>query len=82
MKGEKLSYGELNGRANQLAHYLRKLGVEPEVRVGDVRGAAGGDGGGAAGDAESGRSVRAAGSGVSGGAAGVHDGGQRERRCC
>src|SRR4029077_3207185 len=29
-----LSYGELNRRANQLAHYLRKIGVKPEVRVG------------------------------------------------
>lgn len=29
-----LRYGELNQRANQLAHYLRKQGVGPEVRVG------------------------------------------------
>ncbi|HEY6349037.1 MAG TPA: amino acid adenylation domain-containing protein [Candidatus Angelobacter sp.] len=28
-----LSYGELNRRANQLAHYLRKLGVGPDGRV-------------------------------------------------
>jgi amino acid adenylation domain-containing protein len=29
-----LSYGELNRHANQLAHYLRRLGIGPEVRVG------------------------------------------------
>ena len=29
-----LTYDELNRRANQLAHYLTKLGVGPEVRVG------------------------------------------------
>ena len=31
---EQLSYRELNARANQLAHYLQKLGVKPEVLVG------------------------------------------------
>jgi len=31
---EQLTYRELNGKSNQLAHYLRKLGVGPEVRVG------------------------------------------------
>src|SRR5215471_7515415 len=31
---QQLTYGELNRRANQLAHYLRKLGVGPEVLVG------------------------------------------------
>jgi amino acid adenylation domain-containing protein len=31
---QRLSYRELNERANQLAHYLRSLGVGAEVRVG------------------------------------------------
>ena len=31
---EQVTYRELNCRANQLAHYLRALGVGPEVRVG------------------------------------------------
>jgi amino acid adenylation domain-containing protein/thioester reductase-like protein len=31
---QRLTYQELNRRANQLAHYLRRLGVGPEVRVG------------------------------------------------
>ncbi|HEX4604267.1 MAG TPA: amino acid adenylation domain-containing protein, partial [Candidatus Angelobacter sp.] len=33
-EGRRLTYGELDGRANQLGHYLRKLGVGPDVRVG------------------------------------------------
>ena len=31
---QQLTYGELNARANQLAHYLQRLGVGPEVCVG------------------------------------------------
>jgi len=30
---EKMSYGELNRQANQLAHYLQILGVRPDARV-------------------------------------------------
>ncbi len=29
----RLTYGELNVRANRLAHYLRKLGISPDARV-------------------------------------------------
>ena len=33
-QNQQLTYQELNQRANQLAHYLRTLGVKPEVLVG------------------------------------------------
>ncbi|ELS02826.1 non-ribosomal peptide synthase/amino acid adenylation enzyme [Xenococcus sp. PCC 7305] len=33
-KNQQLTYRELNQKANQLAHHLRKLGVKPEVLVG------------------------------------------------
>jgi amino acid adenylation domain-containing protein len=32
-EGAGLTYGELNRRANRLAHYLRELGVKPDERV-------------------------------------------------
>ena len=32
--GEHLTYAELNSRANQLAHYLRQLGVKADIPVG------------------------------------------------
>src|SRR5215471_11603653 len=32
-KGQELTYGELNRRANQVAHYLRSIGVKPDTRV-------------------------------------------------
>ena len=31
---ERVTYGELNRRANQLAHHLRRLGIGPEAHVG------------------------------------------------
>jgi amino acid adenylation domain-containing protein/thioester reductase-like protein len=33
-EGQQLTYRELNEKANQLAHYLRSLGVKPETLVG------------------------------------------------
>jgi len=33
-ENQQLTYRELNHRANQIAHYLQKLGVQPEVLVG------------------------------------------------
>ena len=33
-ESERLTYGELNARANHVAHYLRRQGVGPEVLVG------------------------------------------------
>ena len=33
-ENQQLTYQELNNQANQIAHYLRSLGVQPEVKVG------------------------------------------------
>ncbi len=33
-EGRLLTYGDLNARSNQLAHYLQKHGISPETRVG------------------------------------------------
>ena len=72
-QGERqMSYGELNAKANQLAHRLRKSGVKPDDAGGHSGRAQRGDGGGAAGHAQGGWGVCAAGPGLSGAAAGVH----------
>ena len=50
---EQLSFGELNRRANQLAHYLIGAGRGTRGGSGVVFGAIGGDGSGIAGDSKS-----------------------------
>ncbi len=72
---QQLSYGELNAKANQLAHHLR-VGRQARRSGGDCAGAQPGDGGGTAGHAQGGRGVCAAGSDVSGAAPALHAAGQ------
>ncbi len=69
-----LSYAELNGRANQLAHYLQELGAGRGMPRRDLSGAVAGDGNRAAGRAQDGRRLRAARPRVSGRPAGLHGG--------
>ena len=76
-----LTYGELNRRANRLAHYLKRQGIGPDVLVGICLERSPGDDGRAAGDPEGGGRLRPARSGSAAGAAGVHAGGQRAWRC-
>ena len=79
---EDLTYGELNRRANQLAHHLRELGVRSGCAGGDLRGARVGDDRRSAGSLEGGRSVCAAGPGLSAGAASASCLATPARWCC
>ena len=54
--GGQLTFGELNTRSNQLAHYLRRLPIGPDTPVG-LRGSLAGSAGRAARNPQSGRRV-------------------------
>ena len=71
---QRLSYAELNRRANRLAHCLKEKGIGAGVAGGDCAGAFAGDGSGDRGCAEGGSRVCAAGSRISKSAAGIHAG--------
>ena len=75
LRGRPLSYGELNARANQLAHHLRARGVGRTCWW-RVRRALAGDGGRAAGILKAGGAYVPLDPAYPGGAAGVHAGGR------
>ena len=76
LRGEQLSYAELNRRANRVAHALIAQGVGPDVLVGLAAPLAG-DGGRPAGHPQGRWRLRAAGPGLPAGAPALHDRGQR-----
>ena len=76
----RLTYGELNVRANRLAHHLRELGVSTGEPGRYLPAALDRFAGNTPGRAESGRGVRPARSRVSGGSAGLHVVRQRRAR--